>query len=404
MQSSPISGPLNDPIEALETIVAPPSSRLLGRGRLALVGRRAPITPEDVRAILVTPDPVQRNLRITLGYHDITLAMAELLGHDSVVWTGFATWASRVAGRFVRGDYLPEMAQSAVHRLTRVRRRLEVLGWARPDAPVLTASVEEAVARVSRTISESAMEGNLSVFADVAPLFARMIAELRPGRRDDAAIERIVADLRPGPTENGGQDLLIGAARNYYAAMLAASDKARAELILLANNQVGFHEQLRLQPFIHRCLNAPVSSLVGEPARAEARSFFHGLIDRALDAPRLEREWAAVATRFLMRMDLPQVTLRLGHDLPPFAAASMFPEHLRVIENDELCALLYRVDRTPNTTAGSGARDWGDIGERMNFIVDLFRTRQQDPTLFLPPFSPSQIEVIRRGGIPGGAL
>ena len=40
----------------------------------------------------------------------------------------------------------------------------------------------------------------------------------------------------------------------------------------------------------------------------------------------------------------------------------------------------------------------------MNFIVNLFRSRQQDATLFEPPFSPAQLAVLHQGQLPPGPL
>lgn len=62
------------------------------------------------------------------------------------------------------------------------------------------------------------------------------------------------------------------------------------------------------------------------------------------------------------------------------------------------------LDRTPNDTAGSAARDWGDLGDRMNLIVDLFRTRQQDRVLYDQPFTFMQVEALRQGQVPHGRL
>ena len=47
-------------------------------------------------------------------------------------------------------------------------------------------------------------------------------------------------------------------------------------------------------------------------------------------------------------------------------------------------------DRTPDSLVGSQAGDWTQIRERMNFIVDLFRSRHLDPTLFSAPYTPEQ--------------
>lgn len=50
------------------------------------------------------------------------------------------------------------------------------------------------------------------------------------------------------------------------------------------------------------------------------------------------------------------------------------------------------------------AADWSKLGDRMNFIVDYFRSRQQSAKLMQPPFSASQTEAIRAGRLPVGPL
>jgi hypothetical protein len=44
-------------------------------------------------------------------------------------------------------------------------------------------------------------------------------------------------------------------------------------------------------------------------------------------------------------------------------------------------------DRTRGNGAGSAAQDWRRFDDRMNWAVTLMRSRQQDPTLFWPPYS-----------------
>ena len=61
-------------------------------------------------------------------------------------------------------------------------------------------------------------------------------------------------------------------------------------------------------------------------------------------------------------------------------------------------------DRTGGTGTPSGAHDWAVLEERMNFIVNLFRSRQRDASLFSPPFSDAQLAVLAQGQLPPGPL
>lgn len=317
-------------------------------------------TQSDIAATVATSDPILRNLRITLTYHELTIALADVLGRDDVSWCAYATWASKSAGRFIRGEpfeLLPLRARLAQRRL----------------APWL-----EDLAAGARA---GAAEGNLMVFAELAPLYAELAEILRRTPRPDAEqVDDFLARFTPGPVERGGQDMLRRAFAVYFEIAGLPRCKARAERMLLANALVGYHEQTRLQGPIERALGA-----------------------RRL-APRVGRAVRAASTRWLMALELPGQTMRLGEDVPALWGDRMFPDELRVIEDTELCALLYRLDRTPNTTAGSAAADWADLADRMNFIIDLFRSRQRDARLYQAPFGPLQAVTIRGGWVPPGPL
>jgi len=53
---------------------------------------------------------------------------------------------------------------------------------------------------------------------------------------------------------------------------------------------------------------------------------------------------------------------------------------------------------------GDAASDWARLRERMNYIVNLFRSRQQDPSLAVPPFSAEQLVTMQAGTVPSGPL
>jgi len=106
----------------------------------------------------------------------------------------------------------------------------------------------------------------------------------------------------------------------------------------------------------------------------------------------------------LMTMELPNLSVDLGEDVPPMFNGEMFPRALRSLTDPGLLMLLDQLDRTPNTTTGSAAVNWTAIGDRMNYVVDLFRSRQQDLSLYRAPFSLGQVAALRRGCIPPGPL
>ncbi|MEZ4472115.1 MAG: hypothetical protein R3F60_15240 [bacterium] len=330
-------------------------------------------------AICDVRDPTLRNLQITLSYHDIAQAVSARICTRNAPWVAFAAWASKQAGRFIRLESLPSHFG--------------------PLEPLLE-RFDDALDDVSAQISE----GNFKVYRELAPLFARFL-EVLDGPDPGARLDGFLAELRPGPSVDEGQDRLRQAFTAYWDARQTPDPGTRAQLILLANGQVGVHEQTRLQAQI-------AGSMLGALERLKARA--GGLAD-TLGTPRFlrrivagftwkfEEMWREVSTG-LMGIALPGGTMTLGRDVPPLPDGRMFPAELAEPDLPALRALVEAWDPTPNSTAESAAEDWSDLADRMHFILDLFRSRQQDPAVLGLPFSPSQAATIRAGRIPPGPL
>jgi hypothetical protein len=180
--------------------------------------------------------------------------------------------------------------------------------------------------------------------------------------------------------------------------MAARSGPPTAEQILLANLRIGLHEQIRLQPEIVEALDAPVADPREVKARLVARLAPPGspLAERlarriaADDGPlddavrrlveAVRRRVRRILTDHFMTLELPGGRLRLGRDV-----VGVCPPSLLRPQDAELCELLATVDHTAAGTRGSGATDWADLGQRMRFIAELFRTRQEDASLLTAP-------------------
>lgn len=332
------------------------------------------VTAEHVSCVARRPDPVLRNLQITQSYHDLGVAIAERLGRRDACWASFAVWASRTAGRFIRGEWLPEP-------LRRVLARMSPGGSRRIEG-------------LDERIGSHLAEGNRKVYAEIAPLFVELVRLLDlPAADRPAALDRSLATLRPGAVQHGGQAALSRALRAFVEAASLPTGPERAQQILLGNLLIGAHEQYRLQAQIEGALD-----LVGRlrPAFRDAR--LRGAWRR------LEARLRQHVTHAMVRLDLPGLSVSVGRDVPALPDGSMFPADLRSVSHPELRAVLARFDRTPDTTRGSAAADWGDYGDRMNYVVDLFRSRQQLPGLSHPPFELRQAAAIRAGYVPAGRL
>lgn len=381
------------------------------------------VTLDDVRRIAAHPDPVVRNLQITQAYHDISAAFAALTG-PGANWCAFATWASRQAGQSIRREDLARAferllrdAPEAEARADAVLEAGAALHGAQPRS--LGGAIEtlwEAInpaAAFERT-SDAVARGNLKVFEEIGAAFARFLALFTEGRPGDAAFEEFFASLRPGEPPDG-QRYLADAFARYREALRTEDARRRAQLLLLANLEIGFHEQTRLQPEILEAMNAPVVhprevrrrivvELFPDPA-ARARYWLARLARRAspLLAARdrfteeLQGVGRRIVTEALMTLNLPRGrALRLGDPVP-----DSFPDSPLELDLPELAAFLAGLGPRADD---AGAADWSDLSQRMRFIADLFCACHAAPELFDPPFAADQVAELRHGRLPSGPL
>ena len=384
-----------------------------------------PPTVADVERIAAHADPVVRNLQITHCYHELSRALAERTG-GSANWCTFAVWASKQVGQTIRQEdparLLDRMlksspeASAAVDLLVRALRRA-VPGEALDNAERLVRQAVVATARLD-TAADASARGNLKVFAEIAREFARFLATFADGPDDDR-IPEFRDTLRPGePPE--GQRYLRQAFTRYHQAMSTADPKTRAELLLLANVEIGLHEQTRLQPEITAALQAPVVDprdlerrlldllLPGNRVVKWLRRVLLTVLGRRttvrLAAEQLADHTRALArravTEHLMTMALPNGDLLdLSEDLP-----AEFPPLLAHLTHPELLDLLKTVDPTTDSLLDTAARDWSDLPDRLHYIADMFRCHAHRADLLDPPFTPSQIADLTNGRRPTGRL
>ena len=384
-------------------------------------------TVAEVDRIAALVDPVIRNLHITQGYHELSAALAERTGTNAN-WCTFATWASKQAGQTIRKEDLArtlenalDTAPEATHAAWNVAASAQRIGTKR-GAEEIQESIWDVLNPASAIdrASDAVGRGNHKVFAEIGHEFARFFSTcLHDTSFDAGKIARFCDELRSGDPPDG-QRYLRQAFTRYYQSLFESDAKARAELLLLANIEIGFHEQTRLQPEIAEALDAAfvdpkqfTRRLIKAifPYRgwlARLRLFFIRLLggptpfDAAIDAlvAVARQQVRLIITEHMMTIGLPHGRrLWLGDDL-----SAEFPALLRQLVNPDLRALLERVDPTPDSTRESGAADWADLPERLHFIVDLFRCYQESSDLLEAPFTPDQVAALKAGRLPGGRL
>ena len=376
---------------------------------------------EEVREIVTIANPVIRNLRITDCYSRLAAEFTTRSG-DGANWCSYATWASRQAGRTVRGEDLLEHLGNrfarhrwALHPIRTLWRRMLRHGLFQPETRIgrLTAELHTPFDAFERA-SAAVARGNLRVFEEIGLEFARYLHECPPDTPADAPeVRRFLDSLRPGdPPE--GQRYLRQAFMHYERLRFERDPKARAELAVLANLEIGFHEQTRLQPEIREALDAAHATKEDLGRRALEALFpsagrWWMVVRRPVGAAigvvaagfqrtssRLARE--AITDSFMV-MTLPERVLALGTHLD-----DAYPEVLEEPADAELVELLARFEPLASAPDDCGARDWSDLQQRMHYIVHLFRAFHLSEQLSRPPFTPEQVEDFSSGVVPDGDL
>ncbi len=371
----------------------------------------------DVDGVAGLDDPVLRNLCITQTYSDFGQRFGALLGEEAT-WCSFGVWASNTAGLSIRkAEIWPSVArlldEDGGHHAARESLNHELAGFIERGVLVpldhnrLAAAFEQALDRVSVEIAG----GNVAVFAELAPLFSRFLdifERARPRAADGGAfLASIGADRLDASAPEPG--LLAGAFGGYFEAAFMDDGDERALVVLAANVRAVLHEQQRLQGAVRAALDAGTGVLGDLLHLASPAGHSTGLEVVVRHAPgalrwlgeEIDRLWQQVATLLLMRLFTKDESLHLGADVPAVLPGPLFPPALRVLHGDAV-ALFDRLDRTRGTGAGSAAKDWADLGQRMNYIVNLFRSRQQHPPIRSEPFSPEQVAALRGYRMPAG--
>jgi hypothetical protein len=268
--------------------------------------------------------------------------------------------------------------------------------------------------------ADAVSRGNKKVFEEIAFEFARFITACL---NDDAFaqenIDRFRESLRPGDPP-GGQDLLKKAFDNYYQSFFETDIKKKTELCLLANLQIGFHEQTRLQPEIAEALNAAISNteqiknqllailFKNSGFLVKLRLFFQrifgktALLDKAAEklVMLMQKTLRTILTAHLMTLTMPPDNrLHLGRDL-----SVSYDDDLKILSHPLLLQLLSLVDPTPDSLKETGATDWADLKERMHFIADLFRCYHLKKEVFDEAFTKEQVIAMKEGRLPQGRL
>jgi hypothetical protein len=324
----------------------------------------APVDGGTIAAAAAIDDVVARNRAVTATYAALARGMRGVVGPDDATWCAFAVWASATAGRSIAMEEFPaavedELTVSPTYHEARTR-----LGeWLQHS------DVVDLIDQAALSVRAAVSGGNTLVFQELAPLFAGLVTGTAPAGPPPV----------PAVAEAGG----------HYADARAATDgRTRAQLVLLGNLVAVLHEQQRLQAPIATALDAIPVDAVHDRIRTRGGPLLPHPAAIAL-AAEMRRIWEEAMTEHLMTLIVAGEVLHLGRDVPAPAGGPLFPDLLDPPFPPALAAFLGQWDTTGLTGAPSGARDWRDLGQRMTYILNLFRSRQRQPSLFDAPTDPA---------------
>jgi hypothetical protein len=229
--------------------------------------------------------------------------------------------------------------------------------------------------------------------------------EIEESRRQRGAASRMLAEDVP---------VLSYAIEPYFQLIKHSHElttKERSQRILLGNIRLVAYEQRRLQPVLERNLELLPNALrlrvvtewfgrdnLSTRAATRAFKFAQPMI------PHVEEGFQIAATRHVYRMTVGQELLRFGVDLPlpppahpllrheqpvedqdRYAEGDCFPYDLQTLDYPPLWSEWQHHDRSFGQGEQTAVDNWLRLPERLNFIVNLFRSRQQLCALYTPP-------------------
>jgi hypothetical protein len=354
-----------------------------------------PIDTDAVEAICSLPDDLYRLRWVSYAYHDLSKRLGAKLG-ENATWPSFARWSAYTISESLRID--------------QVNPRLkELLQLHALPANVVGPLVE--IQKKLRSLDDGAMPtvmalGNRMVFHEVGWTIAHFLQWIEnEDARDPERWGRYQRAITPVGCSDffreGYAEWLRDGVAAYYDAWWEENDQRQAQLVLRGNILIGAYEQWRVDSFFKVALDFNPGALVKdlrvrahEDLGTQPVGMRHAGTRRALRHQWALLDWmadayAAFLTRAVLTWDAPldsvrPTALRLGCDIPSRRGAALKGNNLEALDKD-LARLFAAFDRSGGEMRGAGARNWRRFTDRMSFIVNLFRSQQQNPYLRVAP-------------------
>jgi hypothetical protein len=380
-----------------------------------------PIDAAGVAAVSAIEDPALRNLWITQSYADFSVRLGRAFGGPDLTWCGFGVWASNTAGQSIRRQEIPGVIADVLgasdgHQacIDAANRRLRALRFLHIVPALGHVHVLRTFDGAIDAVSDHIAHGNTLVYGELAPLFVAFLERVEGADATaitDDDVDAALAGASTGPVPAD----VVAAFRWYRRALVATDATGRAFAVLAGNVLAVAHEQQRLQVDVVDAMDAGLvtaAQVIDELMPHRTPDPVVAAVTKAAGPPLQElvdSVWGGTMTKLLMTLRVPGAALRLRDDLPPLSDGRLFPTALAELLDDpeelaEAVGVFGAWDRTHGTGRHDGAHDWAVLGDRMNYIVNLFRSRQQDPTLAVPPFTAEQLAAMQAMRMPEGPL
>lgn len=340
-----------------------------------------------------TDDSTLSNLRITRAHHLLSQALLFAVGPAAGSnFHSWAVWGSRKAGVTIRQEDKDQASRDGTvvaavvgfvtglfvgylsHSLFAWPLLLSMIGWSLTGA-IVGGYCGYLLAGYTRSRASSLiLRGNRIVLEDIGLVSAGYLSYVESSSKKspseaDEAFAAFIDSLRAGSTENGGQDLLKRAFRQYEIARRSDDVKVKHEANYFANCLAVYHEHIRLQPIIRDAMPLLISKCV---------------------------------TQRLMTYSVGQRQLAVHEDVPPLGDTP-FPETLLDIQSSELEEFLHGpdgFDTGQNRLQNTKTSDWRILRQRMGYIVNLFRTQHLSAEVVASPYDELQFQAIAAGNLP----
>ena len=208
-------------------------------------------------------------------------------------------------------------------------------------------------------------------------------------------------------------DVLRERLSHWNTGLHAFRRKRRAELILLGNIRLEAYVQTRVQPVFERNLAYvpdAIRAILGNRLLGR-RTLTAGLVRGVYEASGTAAEifdeaFEIAATRYVYFVVIGGEELGLGRDLPlpppanpmlrdsqpaadrqRYGAGYFFPYDLQTVADRDTWSAWQRYDRSAGQGRRTAVDNWLRHGERLNFLANLFRSRQQLTALYDQPRS-----------------